>query len=59
MVINSTRRRSAGARAFPDIPLEVCAVAGKAVFFVYDTPDVRSRRLHCEAPVGEARSGRP
>jgi len=42
-----------GSTVFPDIPMEVRAVAGNAVFFAYDTPDPSSRTLHGGAPVGE------
>ena len=42
-----------GSTVFPDIPMEVRAVAGNAVFFAYDTPDASSRTLHGGAPVSE------
>lgn len=42
-----------GSTVFPDIPMEVRAVAGNAVFFAYETPDASSRTLHGGAPVTE------
>lgn len=42
-----------GSTVFPDIPLEVRAVAGNAVFFAYDKADASSRTLHGGAPIGE------
>lgn len=42
-----------GSTVFPDIPLEVRAVSGNAVFFAYATPDASSRTLHGGAPVQE------
>jgi prolyl 4-hydroxylase len=42
-----------GSTLFPDIPLEVRAIAGNAVFFAYDTPDATSRSLHGGARVGD------
>lgn len=42
-----------GSTVFPDIPLEVRAIAGHAVFFAYDKADASSRTLHGGAPVGE------
>jgi prolyl 4-hydroxylase len=42
-----------GSTVFPEIPLEVRALAGNAVFFAYDKADASSRTLHGGAPVGE------
>jgi prolyl 4-hydroxylase len=42
-----------GSTVFPDIPMHVCAVAGNAVFFAYETPDHSSRTLHGGTPVGD------
>jgi prolyl 4-hydroxylase len=43
----------AGSTVFHDIPLEVRATAGNAVFFAYDQADLSSRRLHGRSPVLE------
>jgi prolyl 4-hydroxylase len=40
-----------GATVFPDVGLEVSAVAGNAVFFSYDRPHPMTRTLHGGAPV--------
>jgi prolyl 4-hydroxylase len=42
-----------GSTVFPDIPLAVHAVAGNAVFFAYEMPDVKNSPLHGGAPVGD------
>lgn len=42
-----------GSTVFPDIPIEVRAVRGNAVFFAYGTPSASSRTLHGGAPVIE------
>ena len=42
---------SGGATVFPDVGLEVSAVAGNAVFFSYDRPHPMTRTLHGGAPV--------
>jgi prolyl 4-hydroxylase len=42
-----------GSTVFPDIPLEVRAIAGNAVFFAYDKADASSRTLHGGSPVLE------
>lgn len=42
-----------GSTVFPDVPIEVRAVQGNAVFFAYETADASSRTLHGGAPVIE------
>lgn len=42
-----------GGTLFPDVPLEVRARKGVAVYFGYRTPDVSSRTLHAGSPVIE------
>jgi prolyl 4-hydroxylase len=37
----------------PDISMNICAVAGNAVFFAYETPNASGRTLHGSAPVGD------
>jgi prolyl 4-hydroxylase len=53
MVIYLNTPPLGGSTVFPDIPMEVRAVAGNAVFFAYETRDPTSRILHGGAPVGE------
>lgn len=53
MVIYLNTPPLGGSTVFPDIPMEVRAVAGNAVFFAYATPDASSRTLHGGAPVGD------
>jgi prolyl 4-hydroxylase len=53
MVIYLNTPPLGGSTVFPDIPMEVRAVAGNAVFFAYETPDASSRTLHGGAPVGD------
>jgi prolyl 4-hydroxylase len=53
MVIYLNTPPLGGSTVFPDIPMEVRAVAGNAVFFAYDTPDASSRTLHGGAPVSD------
>jgi prolyl 4-hydroxylase len=53
MVIYLNTPPLGGSTVFPDIPMEVHAVGGNAVFFAYDTPDATSRTLHGGAPVSE------
>ncbi len=40
-----------GATVFPDVPLDVAACKGNAVFFSYDRPHPMTRSLHGGAPV--------
>jgi prolyl 4-hydroxylase len=42
-----------GSTVFPDVPIEVRAVQGNAVFFAYETAAASSRTLHGGAPVIE------
>ena len=42
-----------GGTVFPEVPLQVHARRGNAVFFSYATPDVSTRTLHGGAPVVE------
>jgi prolyl 4-hydroxylase len=51
MYLNSPAR--AAATVFPDVPLEVAARRGCAVFFSYDRPHAVTRTLHGGAPVVE------
>lgn len=53
VVIYLNTPAAGGATAFPDIPMEVRAIAGNAVFFAYDKADPSSRTLHGGAPVVE------
>lgn len=51
VVIYLNTPAAGGATVFPDIPMEVRAIAGNAVFFAYDKADPSSRTLHGGAPV--------
>ena len=53
LLIYLTTPERGGATSFPDIPFEVRAIKGNAVFFTYPSPDAGSRTEHAGAPVIE------